>query len=73
MKEWINPFVVQENSLKTSLENIKRIGFSLQPQTPKLEKEMRKWRTRGVATTISTVVTVSHLPEMGESLILNEN
>ena len=42
MKEWINPFIAQENPLKTSLENIKRIGFYLQLKTPKLRKEMRK-------------------------------
>ena len=73
MKEWINPFIAQENPLKTSLENIKRIRFSLQPQTPKLRKEMRKWITHGVVATISTVVAVFHLLEIGESLILNEN
>ena len=59
MKEWINPLIAQENPLKTSLENIKRIGFSLQPKTLKLGKEKRKWRPHGVATTISTVVAVS--------------
>ena len=38
---------------------IKRIGFSLQPKTPKLGKKGRKWRTHGVATTISTIIAVS--------------
>ena len=60
MNEWMNQSIYcSKNPLKTSLENIKRIEFSLQPKTLKLGKEMRKWRTHGVTTTISTVVVVS--------------
>ena len=59
MKEWINPFIAQENPLKTSLENIKRSEFSLQSKTLKLGKEMRKWRTHRVAATLSMFFAVS--------------
>ena len=58
MKEWINPFIAQKNPLKISLEKIKKNGFSLQPKTPKLGKDMRKWRTHGVTATFSTVATI---------------
>ena len=60
MNEWIiNPFTAQENPLKTSLENIKRSEFSLQSKTPKLGKDIRKWRIHGVVATLSTFSTVS--------------
>ena len=59
MKELMNPFIAQEKPLKTSMENINRSGFSLQSKTPKLGKNMRKWRTHGVVVTLSTFSTIS--------------
>ena len=44
----MNPFIAQENPLKTSFENIKRSGFSLQSKTQLRKAKMRNEEHLGV-------------------------
>ena len=60
MKEWINPFITQENSLKTSLENIKRSGFSLQSKTPNQESKNEKMKNTRSMVALPTFSAISH-------------